>query len=270
MENAVYQQTRVMIESHDTAVAFKTTGSILQFSGFLAVYQGSGEEENTDRILPDFLQKGQELSASDIVCSQHMTQPPARFSEASLVKELEDLGIGRPSTYARILQVLQDRGYVRKEKKRLIPEELGMLVCAFLKNFFAKYVDYDFTSNLENQLDSVSTGELAWRSLLEEFWVPFSQALEQVKPVSVSDVLEQVESQILDLYIPHRACPKCGEGRLELHLGKAGPFAGCSGYPDCTYLSGLRQEGANSQGDLGVHPVNGNRVEKNKAPMADM
>ncbi|WP_165780691.1 type I DNA topoisomerase, partial [Holospora curviuscula] len=266
MENALYQQTRVVIETHDGRAAFKTTGSILQFLGFLAVYRGSNEEENNDRLLPSALQKGQQLRASDISCSQHMTQPPARFSEASLVKELEDLGIGRPSTYARILQVLQDRGYVRKEKKRLIPEELGMLVCAFLKKFFSKYVDYDFTSNLENQLDSVSTGELAWRSLLEEFWGPFSQALEQVKPVSVSDVLEHVEGQILDLYLPHRQCPRCGEGRLELRLGKAGPFAGCSGYPDCTYLSGLQQEGAHSQGDLGVHPINGNRIEKKQGP----
>ena len=266
MENAVYQQTRVMIESHDATVAFKTTGSILQFSGFLAAYQDSSEDENKDRILPSGLEKGQELRADDIVCSEHRTQPPARFSEASLVKELEDLGIGRPSTYARILQVLQDRGYVRKEKKRLIPEELGMLVCAFLKNFFAKYVDYDFTSNLESQLDSVSTGELAWRSLLEEFWVPFSKALEEVKPVSVSHVLEQVENQILDLYLPHRICPKCGEGRLELRLGKAGPFAGCSQYPECSYLSGLQQEGANSQGNLGVHPVSENPIEKKQGP----
>ncbi|GAJ46100.1 DNA topoisomerase 1 [Holospora elegans E1] len=270
MENATYQQTRVMIENQDQSAAFKTTGSILQFPGFLLAYQKEEQEPNKeddrDRVLPAFLQEGQNLEISDVSCAQHMTQPPARFTEASLVKELEDLGIGRPSTYARILQVLQDRGYVRKEKKRLIPEELGMLVCAFLKNFFSRYVDYDFTSNLENQLDSISTGELAWRTLLEEFWGPFSQALEQVKSVSVSDVLEHVENQILDLYLPNRECPKCKEGRLELRLGKAGPFTGCSCYPECTYLSGLQQEDSQSQGDLGEHPVSGNRIEKKQGP----
>ncbi|ETZ06984.1 DNA topoisomerase 1 [Holospora obtusa F1] len=270
MENATYQQTRVMIENDDHSVAFRSTGSILQFSGFLAAYQDVAQEEekenNRDRALPSCLREGQVLKSSELSCIQHMTQPPARFSEASLVKELEDLGIGRPSTYARILQVLQDRGYVRKEKKRLIPEELGMLVCAFLKNFFPRYVDYDFTSNLESQLDSISMGDLAWKKLLEEFWGPFSQALDDVKSVSVSNVLERVEDQILDLYVSNRQCPKCKEGRLELRLGKAGPFTGCSFYPDCTYLSGLQQEDSHSQGDLGEHPISGNRIEKKQGP----
>jgi DNA topoisomerase-1 len=266
MENAIYQQTRITLEDDAQTATFKATGSIIQFLGFLAAYKDVQEEEEEHSLIPSGIAEGQRLQIDATACNQHFTQPPARFTEASLVKELEDVGIGRPSTYARILQVLQERGYVRKEKKRLIPEDLGMIVSAFLKKFFAQYVDYGFTSDLEDQLDDVSAGKLSWKAVLESFWQPFTHALEEVKTVSIPDVLEVVEKEILDLYLTNQECPRCTEGRLGLKLSRTGPFVGCSRYPDCTYLSSLRQGQAPQESELGVHPVSGNLVEKKQGP----
>ena len=266
MENAVYQQTRITLEDTHATAAFKATGSTIQFLGFLAAYKDAQEEEEENPILPSCISQGQNLNIDAVESHQHFTQPPGRFTEASLVKELEDLGIGRPSTYARIIQVLQERGYVRKEKKRLIPEDLGMIVSAFLKKFFAQYVDYGFTSDLEDQLDHVSSGQIPWRSVLESFWQPFTHALEEVKTVSIPEVLEVVEQEILALYLSDQACPKCSEGRLGLRLSRTGPFVGCSRYPECTYLSSLHQGHVPQDSELGVHPVSGNLVEKKQGP----
>jgi DNA topoisomerase-1 len=214
------------------------------------------------------MSQGEKLAKRSIEASQHFTEPPPRYSEASLVKRMEELGIGRPSTYASILQVLKDRKYVRLDKRRLYPEDRGRIVVAFLESFFAKYVEYDFTAGLEEQLDQISNSELAWRDVLRDFWRDFIGAIDGTKDLRISQVLDMLD----DLLGPHlfpkredgsdpRQCPTCGNGRLSLKLSKFGAFIGCSNYPECRYTRSLTVPGDGSADigtkKLGVDPVSG-------------
>ncbi len=210
------------------------------------------------------------LAKQAINSSQHFTEPPPRYSEASLVKRMEELGIGRPSTYAAILQVLQTRGYVRLEKKRLMPEDKGRVVVGFLESFFQRYVEYDFTANLEEQLDRVANNEVDWKKILQDFWVDFIGAVNEIKDLRVSEVLDALN----DLLEPHifpqpadgsdrRKCPNCETGQLSLKLGKFGAFIGCSNYPECNYTRQMTPgaEGTvNGTKVLGEDPVTGLEV----------
>jgi DNA topoisomerase-1 len=205
---------------------------------------------------------------------QHFTQPPPRFSEASLIKKMEELGIGRPSTYAATISVLQDRDYVRLEKRQLIPEDRGRLVTAFLESFFARYVEFGFTANLEEQLDRISAGELDYKQVLRDFWTEFSRHTEEIKDLRVSEVLDALNDLLEHHIFPPKAdgsdprrCPTCGEGTLSLKLGKFGAFIGCSNYPECRHTmqlsdaaNGGASEAAPGDGILGIDPESGLNV----------
>ncbi len=223
------------------------------------------------------MRKDERLARGEVVPIQHFTQPPPRYTEASLVKKLEELGIGRPSTYASILQVLQDRAYVRLEKRRFLPEDRGRLVTAFLANFFERYVEYNFTADLENQLDEVSGGRIDWKELLRNFWRDFSTAVDGTKELTISQVLAALDADLGRHFFPDddsgrdpRLCPVCGAGRLSLKLGKFGAFIGCANYPNCRYTRPLAIEGAaeNDSADtaLGTDPASGSEVTLKKGP----
>ena len=246
MESAELERTTADITARVGArmLDLRATGTVVKFDGFLALYQESRDEDQEDeesRRLPQ-MSAGEALAKRGISATQHFTEPPPRYSEASLVKRMEELGIGRPSTYAAILQVLQTRGYVRIERKRLVPEDKGRLVIAFLESFFARYVEYDFTAGLEEGLDRISNNELAWRDLLRDFWRDFIGAVHDIKDLRVGDVLDALDAMLAPHVFPPRAdgtdprlCPTCGSGRLSLKLGKFGAFIGCSNYPECRY-----------------------------------
>jgi DNA topoisomerase-1 len=218
------------------------------------------------------MEANEKLEKREIVSTQHFTEPPPRYSEASLVKRMEELGIGRPSTYASILQVLKDRGYVRIDKKRLIPEDKGRVLTAFLESFFARYVEYDFTADLEEQLDRISNNELAWRELLRDFWREFTAAVGDIKDIRIAAVIDALDEMLGPHLFPPRAdgsdpraCPNCGTGRLSLKLGRFGGFIGCSNYPECRFTRQLAAgpNGANGDGGmrkLGEDPQTGLEV----------
>ena len=275
MESAELERTTVDIKA---AVAgrlleLRATGTVVKFDGFLAVYQ-EGRDEDTDdeeaRRLPP-MSAGEPLAKKAIAADQHFTEPPPRYSEASLVKRLEELGIGRPSTYASILQVLKDRKYVRLDKKRLHPEDRGRIVVAFLESFFAKYVEYDFTAGLEEQLDLISNNEVAWRDVLRDFWRGFIGAVDEIKDLKISEVIDTLDDLLAPHLFPPRAdgadprqCPTCASGKLTLKLSKFGAFIGCNNYPECRYTRPLTSPGDGS-GDIGTKklgedPVSGLEV----------
>ena len=190
--------------------------------------------------------------------TQHSTEPPPRYSEATLIKKLEELGIGRPSTYTAILKTLEDREYVTIDKRRLVPQAKGRLLSAFLESFFQRYVEYDFTASLEEKLDEISDGKLAWKDVLRDFWKDFSGAVDDIKELRVTDVLDALNEELAPLVFPAREdgsnpriCPKCGTGNLSLKLGKFGAFVGCSNYPECSYTRQLG-DAANGNGEAGV------------------
>ncbi|RMF08090.1 MAG: type I DNA topoisomerase [Alphaproteobacteria bacterium] len=243
MEAAVIERTTADILSADGKVHLRATGSVQKFDGFLALYQegrDDEEEENSNALPP--LAKGEALTLQKVREEQHFTEPPPRYTEATLVKKLEELGIGRPSTYASVLSVLRDRNYVHMERNRFVPEDKGRLVTAFLESFFSRYVEYDFTAALEEQLDQISAGNVNWKDVLRDFWTHFSAAVDETRELRVSDILEKL-NEILGPHIfkaekegeDPRACPKCGDGRLSLKVGKFGAFIGCSNYPECRY-----------------------------------
>ncbi|RUY75717.1 DNA topoisomerase, partial [Mesorhizobium sp. M7A.F.Ca.CA.001.10.2.1] len=185
------------------------------------------------------------------------TEPPPRYSEASLIKKLEELGIGRPSTYTAILKTLEDRDYVTIDKRRLVPQAKGRLLSAFLESFFKRYVEYDFTASLEEKLDEISDGKLAWKDVLRDFWKDFSGAVADIKELRVTDVLDALNEELAPLVFPTREdgsnpriCPKCGTGNLSLKLGKFGAFVGCSNYPECSFTRQLG-DAANPNGENG-------------------
>lgn len=243
MENVIIDLVVAQLETEDKEFTARATGSIIAFDGFYKIYrEGSDDEtEEESRMLP-LLQEGEKLTTISVNPAQHFTDPPPRYSEASLVKKLEELGIGRPSTYASIISVLQDRNYVVVEKKRFFPEELGRLVTTFLIGFFKKYVEYDFTADLENDLDEVAEGKIEWKSLLKKFWDGFNNNVEIVSDKKISDIILYVE-QALDYHLfgeksestNSKNCPSCSTGQLGLKLGKFGAFLACSRYPECTF-----------------------------------
>ena len=235
MAEALFDQTIVDIAADKRDAIFRATGMTLAFNGFLVLYRESeddAEDENQQQF--PALAVGEDVGVQSISSNRHVTEPPPRYSEASLIKRMVELGIGRPSTYAHILSVLQERNYVRQEKKRLIPEELGRIVTLFLKIFFPRYVDYTFTSTMEEDLDEVSSGKREWKALIEAFWKPFSEAVDKMKDVPMTDVFAALEEAMFAQHSAEkRTCPKCGEGALVLRMGKFGPFLSCSRYPEC-------------------------------------
>ena len=246
MESAELERTTADItaKAAGRVIDLRATGTVVKFDGFLTLYQ-EGQDDPADdeesRRLPE-MSAGEKLEKRKIDASQHFTEPPPRYSEASLVKRMEELGIGRPSTYASILQVLKDRGYVRIDKKRLIPEDKGRVLTAFLESFFARYVEYDFTADLEEQLDRISNNEMAWRDLLRDFWREFTAAVGDIKDLRIAQVIDALDEMLAPHLFPPRAdgtdprkCPICGTGRLSLKLGKFGGFIGCTNYPECRY-----------------------------------
>jgi DNA topoisomerase-1 len=259
MESAELERTTVDVEASvgPRRLDLRATGQVVKFDGFLTLYQeGKDDEEDEEgKRLPP-MQAGDPLTRERIAATQHFTEPPPRYSEASLVKRMEELGIGRPSTYAAVLQTLRDREYVRIEKKRLVPEDKGRLVTGFLESFFKRYVEYDFTADLEEQLDRVSNAEIDWRAVLRDFWRDFSAAIGSTKELRVTDVLEALNGLLGAHIFPDkgdgsnpRACPTCGSGQLSLKLGKFGAFVGCSNYPECKYTRQLSASGVEGEGD---------------------
>ena len=221
------------------------------------------------------------LRRGAISADQHFTQPPPRFSEASLVKRMEELGIGRPSTYASILTVLQDRNYVKLDKRRFVPEDRGRLVTAFLTSFFERYVDPGFTAGLEDQLDAISDGRAEWRDVMRAFWIEFSRAIDSTKDLKIGDVIDALDADLGEHFFPPRddgtdprGCPSCHKGRLGLKLGRHGSFIGCSNYPNCQYTRRLAIEGSDEAGEtlkegmrvLGHHPDTGEDVSVRRGP----
>ena len=268
MSSAKLERTTVTIEDNASTVGLRATGQVVRFDGFLKLYEetkpktkeGEVEEKNTD--LPA-VESGQSLTTKDIEATQHFTQPPPRYSEASLVKRMEELGIGRPSTYASILKVLQDRGYVELDKRRFTPSDKGRLLTAFLENFFTKYVQYNYTANLEEQLDKVSAGDLDWLKLLGDFWNEFSATIDGTKELRVTHVLDALNIALKPIVFPDkedgsdpRKCPKCEKGQLSLKLGRYGAFVGCSDYPECKMTRPFGSDEQETAEDviLGQHP----------------
>jgi DNA topoisomerase-1 len=265
MESAELERTTVDIaaKAGSRVLELRASGQVVKFDGFLALYQeGRDDEEDEDSRRLPAMSQGEALKRQDLAVTQHFTEPPPRFSEASLVKRMEELGIGRPSTYASILQVLKDRGYVKLEKKRLHGEDKGRVVVAFLENFFARYVEYDFTAALEEQLDRVSNNEISWQQVLKEFWVGFIGAVNDIKDLRVAEVLDVLDDMLGPHIYPPRAdggdirqCPTCGTGKLNLKAGKFGAFVGCSNYPECRYTRPLAADSeASADRILGKDP----------------
>jgi DNA topoisomerase-1 len=243
MAAARMERTTVDILSPDAQVGFRATGQVVQFDGFLKIYdEGRDDEEEDDARLPQ-LANGEALDKRKVQPDQHFTQPPPRYTEATLVKRMEELGIGRPSTYASVLTTIVDREYVKKDKNRLFPEDKGRLVTAFLANYFHKYVEYDFTADLETELDDVSAGERDYKDVLTRFWRDFSAAVAETADLRIGEVLEKIDEFLAPHLYPLRAdgsdprsCPTCGSGRLHLKTARSGgAFIGCGNYPECRY-----------------------------------
>ncbi|MXP63937.1 type I DNA topoisomerase [Roseomonas sp. M0104] len=285
MASAELDQTAVDLADASGKVRLRATGSVVAFDGFLKLYRedvddAAGAEDEDSRILPPMREKDPaKLTAAQ--ADQHFTQPPPRYSEASLVKKMEELGIGRPSTYASILQTLQDRDYVKLEKRRFMPEDRGRLVTAFLVNFFERYVDTGFTAALEEQLDDISGGRAEWRAVMRDFWQDFNAAVDATKDLTISEVIDALDEELGPHFFPQsaeggdpRACPACGTGRLGLRLGRNGAFIGCSNYPGCRHTRPLSVAGegeadaalAGGIKELGTDPVTGAPITLRRGP----
>jgi len=269
MESAELERTTVEIEASATdgkRYGLRAVGTVQRFDGFLTLYQEGVDDDSDneeDRRLPQ-VDEGQGLDLEKVTATQHFTEPPPRFTEATLIKRLEELGIGRPSTYAATLKVLQDREYVRLDKRRLIPESKGRIVTAFLEGFFKRYVEYDFTAGLEEKLDRISNGEIGWQDVLREFWRDFSAEIELTTDLKTSEVFEALNDILAPYVFPPkedgsnpRGCPSCEGGQLSIKRGKNGPFIGCSNYPECRFTRDLA---APAEGDEAAALMNGTRV----------
>ena len=284
MQSAELDQVAVDIASGGTHL--RANGSIVAFDGFLKLYREAtdeapeGDSRDDSRMLPPMNERDP-LRRDKVAADQHWTQPPPRFSEASLVKRMEELGIGRPSTYASILSVLRDRNYVRMESRRFVPEDRGRLVTAFLTSFFERYVDTGFTAGLEEQLDDVSDGRQDWREVMAAFWRDFSHAVEQTRELKISDVIDALDGDLGEHFFPAkedgsdpRLCPACHSGRLGLKLGRHGSFIGCANYPACQYTRRLAVDGGEEAGgtlkegmrELGHHPDTGEDITVRRGP----
>ncbi|MCL7409740.1 type I DNA topoisomerase [Marivivens donghaensis] len=268
MAAAQMERTTVDIASADGQVILRATGQVVLFEGFIAVYEEGRDDsvvDDDDKRLP-LLAAGDKTDKKEVLPEQHFTQPPPRYTEATLVKKMEELGIGRPSTYASIVTTIQDRDYVTKDKGRLIPQDKGRLVTVFLSNYFKKYVEYDFTASLENELDEVSAGEVDYHDLLKRFWKDFSAAIAETSELRITEVLDKINEVLEPHLFPAkedgsdpRACPNCGAGRLSMRTARSGgAFIGCSNYPECRFTRpfgppGMEQTGIGPDGKLLGH-----------------
>ena len=281
MANAIINQVAVDIEDSNHNMMFRANGSSIKFKGMLAVYneaKDEDEENNKDsKDLPELNEKDN-LNMIDSEKKQHFTLPPPRYTEASLVKKLEELGIGRPSTYASIIKVLQDRDYVILDKKRFVPHDRGRVVSIFLENYFNKYVEYDFTADLENQLDEISDGKLDWKNVIQKFWETFKVLCDQTIGKANREIIDVIDNALGPHFFPpdgedkNRKCPTCDNGRLGLKVGKFGGFVGCSNYPDCKYTVQFNQLNDSNNGtlagpkEIGVYPETGEMITLRKGP----
>ena len=281
MASAEIERTTVEIDADNGGrkAGLRATGSVIRFDGFIAAYTDQKEDGeqaddgDDDGRLPEINAK-EKLDKEKVNASQHFTEPPPRYSEATLIKKMEELGIGRPSTYAATLATLRDREYIIIDKRKLIPEAKGRLVTAFLESFFTRYVEYDFTADLEEKLDKISAGELDWKQVLRDFWKDFFSQIEDTKELRVTNVLDALNEELAPLVFPKREdgsdpriCQVCGTGKLSLKLGKFGAFVGCSNYPDCNYTRQLSADGAgdgeaasNEPQSLGKDPHTGEEI----------
>ncbi|MGO4451413.1 type I DNA topoisomerase [Phyllobacterium sp. TAF24] len=263
MQSADIERTTVEIDAQNgsRAAQLRATGSVVKFDGFLGAYVDHREEEEVDEDgarLPE-IRAGEALVREKINATQHSTEPPPRYSEATLIKKMEEIGIGRPSTYTAILKTLVDREYVVVDKRKLIPETKGRLLTAFLESFFKRYVEFDFTAGLEEKLDEISDGKLKWKDVLRDFWTDFFGSVDGIKELRVTNVLDALNDQLGPLVFPPREdggdpriCQLCGTGTLSLKLGKYGAFVGCSNYPECKFtrqLGGGEAASENGNGD---------------------
>ena len=276
MASARMERTTVDLLDGTGQTALRATGQVMKFPGFLAVYEeGRDDSDGEDAALLPAMLAGDVPAKHAAEKTQHFTQPPPRFSEASLVKRLEELGIGRPSTYASTIQVLKDRSYVNVEKNRFFAEESGRLLTAFLERFFERYVAYDYTAGLEDQLDEISGGRAQWQEFLETFWKDFKPKTAEVMEQKPSEVTAELDIFLSPYLFPEREdgsdprlCPKCGEGRLALRGGKFGAFVACSNYPDCKFTRKFAQPGGTNDAEdtgpevLGAHPETGVEVSR--------
>ncbi len=254
MEGARMERTTVDIASDDQQIELRATGQVVLFDGFMRVYEEGRDDQVVDdedgKRLPQIMQ-GEAIAKNAVSPEQHFTQPPPRYTEATLVKKMEELGIGRPSTYASVITTIQDRDYVRKEKNRLFPEDKGRIVTIFLVNFFRKYVGYEFTANLEEELDDVSAGDRDYKNVLSRFWKDFNAAIAETSDLRISEVLDILDDALAPQLYPlredgtdPRICPKCGAGQLHLKTSRTGGFVGCGNYPECNYTRPISGEGA--------------------------
>jgi DNA topoisomerase-1 len=258
MASARLERTTVELADGAGRAVLRASGQVVLFPGYLALYEEGRDEkaDEEDGARMPALREGDAPLKTGVEATQHFTQPPPRYSEASLVKRLEELGIGRPSTYASILQTLKDREYVRVDKARFVPEESGRLVTAFLERFFEKYVSYDYTAELEEELDDVSGGRLGWQKLLGDFWRDFRPKAGEVMDQKPSEITAALDEFLAPWLYPPRAdgsdprlCPNCGNGRLSLRGGKFGAFVACSNYPECRYTQKFGQTGEEASSD---------------------
>jgi DNA topoisomerase-1 len=272
MRSAEIERTTadIAVNAPGRDITMRAVGSVVTFPGFLALYgveaksdKQEGDEDEDSRELPP-LAVGDTPKLEEALIEQHFTQPPSRFTEASLIKKMEELGIGRPSTYAATISVLQDRNYVRLEKRTLIPEDRGRIVTAFLESFFAKLVEFGFTAGLEEKLDRISAGELAWKDVLRDFWNDFTKQTDEIKDLRVSEVLDALNDLLADHIFPAKAdgsdprrCPTCGTGQLSLKLGKFGAFIGCSNYPECRHTMQLSDAATGGGGEAAADGILG-------------
>ena len=281
MQSAELDETAADISNQDQSIIFRANGSQVIFPGFYFY-----RDREDDRLLPKLIEN-EKVDLIDLKSEQHFTQPPPRYTDASLIKKMEELGIGRPSTYASILQVLVNRSYVEKEKGRHVPQERGRILTAFLNNFFGKYIEYDFTADLEKQLDKVSDGKLNYKNLLKEFWDSFKPHLNKMTELERDKILEALEKELAELFFPsddikngtpNRKCPTCSNGNLGLELGKYGAFIGCSNYPECKFTKQIASNQDQNEdndnenfipgndGVLGIDPATGLNVFIKKGP----
>ncbi len=287
MESAALDQVAVDLAPKDATCQLRANGSVVKFDGFMKLYEETGDDngdkDGNDRRLPN-MAEGQPATTRKVAAEQHFTQPPPRYSEASLVKKMEELGIGRPSTYASILKVLQDRGYVRLDKRRFVPEDKGRLVTTFLSSFFKTYVEYGFTADMEERLDDVSGGRVDWKDVLRDFWGPFHERTEEALTLTGTEVRDTIDRDLGPHFFQPdengdteaaRACPACKKGRLSLNFGKWGAFIACSEYPECRYTRALSVSNDDESAEdaeiaypviLGNDPTTGDAVSMRKGP----
>ena len=290
MASAIINKTIIDVESINKTdiqnfVTLRANGSVIKFDGFLKIYNEGVDEKNSsemdDNIIPQ-VNIGEKLIAEKNISEQHFTQPLPRYTDASIIKKLEELGIGRPSTYASILEKLQDRGYVFKDGSRFVADDIGRILTSFLENYFEKYVEYSFTANLEKKLDLVSEGKLDWKILLKEFWEQFKVAIDNTSEIQRTDVIQKIDLALENHFFNlndngkvDRVCPTCSNGSLSLKVGKFGSFIACSNYPECKYTRKLSENGGDElngnsgfdgEKSFGFDPVTNDEVYLKKGP----